>query len=221
MIKPRGGPRGRRRPRAGPTRAQIIYIFSTISAGKTFTIGLTTTIDIEVYQLVVLQSAHAGHFSERSMCAFFSGTMKSMRLYFACLFAPTLLCAAADQTVTIRAVVQQYVDVRDHPDAVALERLFTLDADQLVSSGEWRKGRPAVVKGTIAASQREGGKRTITIEAIRFVTKTVALADGRYEVSDASGNPARKMWTSILLTRERSGWRIAAIRNMLPAPAAR
>jgi hypothetical protein len=28
------------------------------------------------------------------------------------------------------------------------------------------------------------------------------------------------MWTSLVLTRGAGGWRIAAIRNMLPAPAA-
>jgi hypothetical protein len=77
------------------------------------------------------------------------------------------------------------------------------------------------VTGTIAAAQRESGKRTITIESIRFLDKTVALADGRYDLLDAAGNPTRKMWTSITLTRDRAGWHIAAIRNMLPAPAAR
>jgi len=29
------------------------------------------------------------------------------------------------------------------------------------------------------------------------------------------------MWTTLLLTRSTSGWRIAAIRNMLPAATAR
>jgi uncharacterized protein (TIGR02246 family) len=125
--------------------------------------------------------------------------------------------AAADQSAAIRAAIQRYVDVREHPDPQALESLFTADADQLVSSGEWRKGRDAVVKGTIAASQRESGKRTITIESIRFIGKTVALADGRYDLLDAAGQPTRKMWTSIVLTRDHSGWHIAAIRNMLPA----
>ena len=147
-----------------------------------------------------------------------------MRLRFAlpCFFlASSSLCLAADQTAAIRAAVQQYVGIREHPDPRALEQLFTSDADQLVSSGEWRKGRPAVVSGTIAASQREAGKRTITIESIRFIAKTVALADGRYELTDAAGNPTRKMWTSILLRRDGSHWRIAAIRNMLPAPPAR
>ena len=128
-----------------------------------------------------------------------------------------LFCMAADPETDIRAAIQKYVNVRDHPDPQALESLFTADADQLVSSGEWRKGREAVVKGTIAASQKETGKRTITVESIRFLAKTVAVADGRYDLLDAAGNPTRKMWTSIVLTREHSGWQIAAIRNMLPA----
>jgi len=142
-----------------------------------------------------------------------------MRLLLLLVFVSRAL-PATDETAAIRAAVQQYVDVRDHPDAQALERLFSADADQLVSSGEWRKGRDAVVKGTVAASQRETGKRTITIESIRFLAKTVAIADGRYELLDAAGNPTRKMWTAIVLTRDHDGWRIAAIRSMLPAPAA-
>jgi uncharacterized protein (TIGR02246 family) len=138
--------------------------------------------------------------------------MEGMHLRIAglSLLIAASLCYAAAPDAAIRAAVQQYVDVREHPDPQALEHLFTTDA-------EWRKGRDAVVKGTIAASQREAGKRTIAIESIRFVDKNVALADGRYELTDAAGNPTRKMWTSILLTHNKSGWRIAAIRNMLPS----
>jgi len=46
----------------------------------------------------------------------------------------------------------------------------------------------------------------------------VAIADGRYEIA---GQEARKMWTSIICVRKPEAWRIAAIRNMLPAPPAR
>ncbi len=140
-----------------------------------------------------------------------------MRLTCLLVVASTSLCIAANPEAEIRAAIQKYVDVRDHPDPKALEALFTADADQLVSSGEWRKGRAAVVQGTIAASQKEAGKRTITVESIRFLTKTVAIAEGRYDLMDAAGNPTRRMWTSMVLTREHSGWHIAAIRNMLPA----
>ena len=140
-----------------------------------------------------------------------------MGLRLTCLLLLASLAYAADPESEIRAAVQRYVDIREHPDSQALESLFTADADQLVSSGEWRKGKDAVVKGTIAASQREAGKRTITVESIRFLSKTVAIADGRYDLMDAAGNPTRRMWSSIVLTRSHSGWQIAAIRNMLPA----
>ena len=130
--------------------------------------------------------------------------------FFLVFLAASLFAQSADET-QVREVVRKYVDARDHPDANTLESLFTADADQLVSSGVWRKGRAEVVRGTIASSKNETGKRTITVESVRFLTPTAALVDGRYEIGD------RKMWTTLLITRNQSGWRIAAIRNMLPA----
>ena len=127
----------------------------------------------------------------------------------------------ANDEAAVREVVRKYVDARESIDAKAIEALFTPDADQLVSTGEWRKGLKEVVKGTVASSQSSRGKRTITVESIRFLSPDVALADGRYEISGASTGDARKMWTALVLTRSTSGWRIAAIRNMLPAGTAR
>jgi len=139
-----------------------------------------------------------------------------------------IACAAcAAQTATspadeaaIKDVVARYVDARDHKDAKATEALFTADADQLVSSGEWRKGRDAVVRGTMASSEASGGKRTITVETVRFLTPEAAIADGRYEIAGVGGAAPRRMWSTFLITRTRDGWRIAAIRNMLPAAPA-
>jgi uncharacterized protein (TIGR02246 family) len=126
------------------------------------------------------------------------------------LLAGSLMAQSADEQA-VREVVRKYVDARDHPDPATLQPLFTADADQLVSNGQWRKGREEVVRGSIASSQSETGKRTITVESVRFLAPGVALADARYEIGD------RKMWTTLLITKEKSGWRIAAIRNMLPA----
>ncbi len=97
---------------------------------------------------------------------------------------------------------------------------YSPDADQLVSSGEWRKGRDAVVRGTLASSRNTGGQRTITVEAVRFLSNDVAVADGRYELTSLAGGETRKMWSTLVVTRTSDGWRIAAIRNMLPAPRA-
>ena len=74
----------------------------------------------------------------------------------------------------IRDVVQKYEDSRNTTDAKAVAALFTADSDQLVSSGEWRKGRDAVVQGTMASSGATGGKRTLTVESIRYLATDVA-----------------------------------------------
>ena len=85
-----------------------------------------------------------------------------MRTPFACMAclvlyaAPLFAQAPAADDAAVRAIVQKYMDARDRQDAHALEALFTADADQLVSSGEWRRGRAEVVKGTLASSQSTG-----------------------------------------------------------------
>jgi len=139
------------------------------------------------------------------------------------LLSAALLGAAFAQSAdeaAVKAVVARYVDAREHRDPSATAALFTADADQLVSSGEWRKGRDAVVRGTMASSESTGGRRTITVESVRFVTPDVAIADGRYEISGLAGGVSRHMWSSFVITRSSGAWHIAAIRNMLPAPPA-
>jgi uncharacterized protein (TIGR02246 family) len=116
-------------------------------------------------------------------------------------------------------VVKKYVDARGRGDADAIRSLFTEDVDQLTSSGEWRKGRDDLVRGTLASSKSNPGVRTITIESVRFPAPGAAVADGRYEI--AGPGETRRMWTSFLIVRSGTTWRIAAIRNMLPAPSGR
>jgi uncharacterized protein (TIGR02246 family) len=150
-----------------------------------------------------------------------------MRANFAilCCFVSVGLCfaqsgAPGNDEAPIREIVNKYVDARERIDPQGVEALFTSDADQLVSSGEWRKGRDAVVRGTMASSRNTGGKRTITVEQVRFVTPDVAIADGRYELTGLSGGATRSMWATLVLKKTDKGWRITAIRNMLPAAPA-
>ena len=150
-----------------------------------------------------------------------------MHIQFATLFLITALTpwftqksVGGNDDAAIRAVVAKYVDARERLDPQAVEQLFTGDADQLVSSGEWRKGRAAVVRGTLASSTSTGGKRTITVESVRFITPEVAIADGRYELTGLAGGATRSMWTTFVLKRDGKDWHITAIRNMLPAAPA-
>jgi uncharacterized protein (TIGR02246 family) len=126
---------------------------------------------------------------------------------------------AARDEADIRDVVKEYVAARERSDPAAIGALFTDGADQLTSSGEWRKGRDEIVRGTLASSARASGTRTITLETIRFPARGVAIADGRYEIAGAQEG-TRRMWTTFVLVRTSDRWRIAAIRNMLPAPPA-
>jgi uncharacterized protein (TIGR02246 family) len=141
---------------------------------------------------------------------------------FLCLAAIGISASAqqpATDEIAVRQVVQKYVDAREASDARAIEPLFTADADQLVSDGTWRRGRDELVKGMLESSKKNPAKRSITVESVRFLSPEVALADGRYIQKAQPGAKDRVMWTAITLKRGPDGWRIAAIRNMLPAEA--
>src|SRR4051794_22848937 len=124
---------------------------------------------------------------------------------------------AATGEAAVRDVVRRYVEARESRDPKAIEELFTDDADQLVSDGTWRRGRDALVRGMLESSKKNPARRSITVESVRFLTADVALADGRYTQKGQAGGNDREMWTAITLKRGPDGWRIAAIRNMLPS----
>ena len=124
-----------------------------------------------------------------------------------------------DDNAAIRDLVRRYVDARDQRDPKAIDALFTDDADQYTTSGEWRRGRAQIVPGALASSSRNSGRRDITVETIRYITKDVAIADGPYVIAASATGPVRRMWTTLVLKREDGTWRIAAIRNMVPTGA--
>ena len=126
----------------------------------------------------------------------------------------------SDGEAAIQDLVRSYVAARERGDAAALATLFTPDADQLVSSGEWRRGRDELVRGTLASSKSNAGARTITLKTVRFPAPDVAIADGEYVIAASQTAAARNMWTSFVMIRSQGRWRISAIRNMLPAPPA-
>ena len=118
----------------------------------------------------------------------------------------------------VREVVARYMAARDAQDAAAVAALFTSDADQFTTGGEWRRGREQIRTGTAESSQRNPGSRRIMVESLRFITRDVALVDGPYEIG-TTGAAARRMWTTLVLVRTSEGWRISAIRNMAPGAA--
>jgi len=147
--------------------------------------------------------------------------MRSLRN--CCLLIPICFTALYGQAPSpsgdsgaVRDVIDQYMRARNDKDADAIRQLFTPEADQLVSTGEWRKGLSSLVRGTSASSQKELGQSSITVESIRFIDPDVAIVDGRYQTTSLNGT-VRKMWTTIIVKHTEGTWKITAIRNMLPA----
>ena len=135
------------------------------------------------------------------------------------LLAGSLFGTGPGDEQAVRKLVGMYAQSREELDPEALGRLFTKDADQLVSSGEWRHGREQLISGMMGSSRRSPGERVITVETVRFVSSDVAIADARYVITGQSGTPDRSMWSSFIAVRTQDGWRLTAIRNMLPAPS--
>jgi uncharacterized protein (TIGR02246 family) len=127
---------------------------------------------------------------------------------------------AADEAA-IRAVIQAFLDTREKNDAAGLAALLTPDVDQRQTSGNMRSGRDAVVQGSLATQQSTGGRRTISVDTLRFVGPDVAIADGRYDSVGRADGTDQRMLTSMVLRREGGAWKIAAIRNMLPSDSQR
>ena len=131
--------------------------------------------------------------------------------------APLSAQNPAEREAPIRALVDRYASAREGEDSAAIRALFVEDADQLVSSGEWRRGREALVTGMLGSSRNNPGSRTIEVQTVRFLGDAVAIADARYEIAASSGRPARHMWSTFIAQKTPEGWKISAIRNMLPA----
>jgi uncharacterized protein (TIGR02246 family) len=143
-------------------------------------------------------------------------TPVSVRTFDSATAGPVQTSNSVDETA-IREVVRLYASAREASDPQAIEALFVADADQLVSSGEWRRGRSVLVTGALASSARTGGTRTLEVEAVRMVAPDVAIADARYVISGIEGTAPRRMWSTFVMVRQQGTWRISAIRNMLPA----
>lgn len=124
--------------------------------------------------------------------------------------------ATSDQQLQLTALIGKYSAAREQRDTTLLKQILTQDIDQLVSSGEWRNGLTSAVKGMQNSSAENPGSRTLTVDRIKMLSAEHAIVDCRYDIKNADGT-IRRMWSSFVVVIEKGSWKIAAIRNMLPA----
>jgi uncharacterized protein (TIGR02246 family) len=128
--------------------------------------------------------------------------------------------AASGDEAAIRSVIQQHDAARNKADWQGLSALFTDDAEQLTSAGEWRRGRADIEKGVAQgmATTYKGGTYTTKVEKVRLLSSTVALVDSSFEISNIAGG-TRRGHSTLALVKAGGLWRIAASRSMVPTAA--
>lgn len=120
------------------------------------------------------------------------------------------------QQKDIRASIDQYSQAREKRDTVLLKSILTAEVDQLVSTGEWRDGVQASMKGMFNSSAGSPGTRMLTVKKLRMIDRNSAIVDCEYTISNPNAT-MRKMWSTFVVTSDKNTWKISAIRNMLPA----
>lgn len=143
--------------------------------------------------------------------------MKRIIIFFLLIVLRSGLFAQvrANEDQLIISLIDQYSLARDKQDTLLLKRILTEDVDQLVSTGEWRMGIGAAVKGMMQSSQGNPGSRKLIVDKIRFLDANNGIADARYEIQNPDGT-IRKMWSTFIVVNQKGKWKIAGIRNMLP-----
>ena len=125
----------------------------------------------------------------------------------------------------IRKLYEEFNAAWNRHDVKTMAKMWAIDGDHLEPDGRVAKGRGEVE--TLLANQHKSifkdTKLALTIDSVWFISSTVALIDGSYELSgarmpDGKELPARKGHLTSVLMYEDSKWWIAASRLMIPIP---
>jgi uncharacterized protein (TIGR02246 family) len=125
----------------------------------------------------------------------------------------------------IRKLYEQFVAAWNKHDPKAMAALWVEDGDDVEPDGNVAKGRDEIEKLFTLEhkSVMKNSKLALTVNSVWFITATVALVDGTYELDgivapDGKAIPPRKGRLSSILLYERDRWWVAASRLMIPAP---
>jgi len=152
-------------------------------------------------------------------------------LLVALLLVARVLAAPNDEE-NVRKTVEGFSQSWNDHDMEAFSKLFATDADFVNVAGDWWKGRkeietqhayshgtiPADTTGFEALRVYHGIFKTSTIRFteidVRFLRRDVALAHASWELlgDTRTQNPRHGLLTFVL-TRQESGWLIAAAQN--------
>jgi uncharacterized protein (TIGR02246 family) len=137
------------------------------------------------------------------------------------LVAPFGTSSQSDDQAAIRRVVERFDETRNSGDWKGFAALFAKDADQLISSGTWRKGPEDIAKGMqeITSTTYKGATHKTTADRVRMLAPGIAISDGTFTITNIAGGGGRTGLVTMVLMKDGGEWRIAAARSMVPAAA--
>jgi uncharacterized protein (TIGR02246 family) len=134
----------------------------------------------------------------------------------------------AQKEQDVRKVLLSFVDIWNRNEVQAsFGKLFTSDADFVVLSGTYLKGRDEIVAHHVKIRKGVYGDSHLVWNPMRikFVRPDVAVAEVATEIT--FGKEKRNTFATIVLVRENSEWLIASMENTMvwgpdgPCPAAK
>lgn len=124
---------------------------------------------------------------------------------------------SSDET-GIRQHIQSLNDAFNRGDAKAFAAHYAADADTINSFGVVCKGLRSIEQTTheLLTGPYQGATFAIETENIRFLTPTIALADGGLDITPKQG-PSRKVRGVTVLVKQDGQWLITAGRTWVVA----
>jgi uncharacterized protein (TIGR02246 family) len=121
----------------------------------------------------------------------------------------------------IKRVVAEHVEAWNKHDARALSMFYAQDGDLVSATGSMSKGRAEIEKALSRnfSARSKGGKRTATVQSVRFIRPGIALADVAFETVGEPGADGKdlsptKGYSYLVMTKNDSRWWITAQREM-------
>jgi uncharacterized protein (TIGR02246 family) len=133
---------------------------------------------------------------------------------------PAAWAQSATDDGAIRNIVADFAKSWNTPGMPGFEKLFAPNADFVVISGHWHKGRDDIVtyhRGMLGRGYK-GSHLTAEKIDVRFVRPDVAVAHVAWHADYTSreGSPAvRTALMTIIVTKDEGRWEIAAAHNTL------
>jgi uncharacterized protein (TIGR02246 family) len=115
----------------------------------------------------------------------------------------------------IQAIITGFSDIWARADVRAFENLLTEDAEWVVRSGTFLKGRPDVVAhhANLMARNFSGSRVVWQTLSLRFLRPDVAIAHVAAQLTLRDGTERPPGTVTLVFAKGVEGWRIAAVQN--------